>query len=137
MPPLDIVPRKGVQGTAQYEPVQGSQLGPKQSLRKILYALVAERIILYAAPIWYKGKLVLANRLQNIQRDIFLCVTKCFKTVSTYALNVFDWVLPLDQRAEMDQDFTFLVRWKKSVEGIRLDPESVDLWKPTRKQYCL
>lgn len=130
MPPLDIVPRKGVQGTAQYEPVQGSQLGPKQSLRKILYALVAERIILYATPIMYNDKVVLANRLQSIESGFFLCVTTCYKTVPTDAVSVLAGVLPL-LRAEMDRDFTSLAHWKKSVGSTGLDSEAVDRWKPT------
>lgn len=37
-------------------------------------------------------------------------------------------------RAELDRNFTVLARWKKSVDGSRLDPESVDLWRSTPKR---
>lgn len=48
--------------------------GLKLKMRKMLYKLVAERIILFATPIWYNGKVVLANRLQSIER---VCGNSC------------------------------------------------------------
>lgn len=46
--------------------------------------------------------------------------------VSIDALHVLTGVLPLDLHAELDIDFTALIRWKKSVDGTGLDFESVD-----------
>lgn len=45
-------------------------------VRKTLYSEEAERIVLYAAPIWYNGKVVVTSRLLNRQRVHLVCVTK-------------------------------------------------------------
>lgn len=87
----------------------------KPSIHKTLYSTIVERIVLYAVPVWYNCKVVLAKRLQSLQRSLLLWVTKCYKTVSTDALKVLAGVLPLDVRAEIYRDFTTLVRWNKSV----------------------
>lgn len=51
--------------------------------------------------------------------------------VSSETLYVVAGVLPLDLRAEMDMDFTVLIRWCKSVDGKGLDPESVKIRRPS------
>lgn len=94
----------------------------------MLYA-VADRTILYVAPIWHNGKVVVENWLLSMQKDLLLCVTKCYAIVSTDALHVFLGVLPLDLCVELDRDFTALVLWNKSVDGTRLNSEPIDLWR--------
>lgn len=71
----------------------------------MVYAVVADRKIMYASAIWYNVKVVAANQLLSVQRCIFLCVPKCYATVSTDVLHVWSGALPLDLRAELDRDF--------------------------------
>lgn len=70
----------------------------------MLYTHVAECIIFYTASVWYNGKVVAARRLLIIQRDLLLCVTECYNTVSNQALQVLSLVLPLDLRAAMERE---------------------------------
>lgn len=98
----------------------------KPKLRKMLYAVLVELIILYAAPIWYNGKVVVRNRLQIIQRGLLLCIIKCYKMACMDASRVLSGVLPLDLCVELDRDFMAMVRWNESVDGATLDSESVD-----------
>lgn len=67
----------------------------------MLYELFEKPIILYVAWVWYTGKGEEANSLLSVQWGIFLCVMKCYSTVSSDALHVLSRVLPLDLRAEM------------------------------------
>lgn len=60
--------------------------------------------------------------------------------ISDFLINVrstlLSGVLPLDLRAERDRDYTALVRWDRSIDGTGLDPESIELWRPSyRREY--
>ena len=50
----------------------------KPKLRKAVYLAIAERVVLYAAPVWYIDHKAINDRLLSIQRDLLLCVTKCY-----------------------------------------------------------
>lgn len=102
--------------------------GLKPKLRKMFYAGVAERIILYVAFIWYNEKVVVMNLLLSMQICFLMCVTKCYVTVSRDALLVLSRVLGLVLRAS----------WKRisrpSSDGIRVWSEPlVYLWRPTQR----
>lgn len=52
-------------------------------------------------------------------------MTKCYVTVSTDALHVMLGALPLDLHADLDSDYTALVRWNKSIDGTGLNSNIV------------
>lgn len=74
------------------------QWGISTHTRRVTYAGVAEALMCYAAPVWWKT-LTSANRTQQmlkIQRAILLAVTRAYASVSTEALPVLAGVLPAD-----------------------------------------
>lgn len=64
----------------------------KPEVRKAVYSVVADCIVLYEAPIWYSNKDDFCRRRLSIRRGLQFCVTKCYSMVSTDVLNVLSGV---------------------------------------------
>lgn len=95
-PHWDAVQEKAFKLLRKLNRLTAVNWGIKLILHKMLYALMVCSINLYAAPIWFNGKVVVVNRLLSIQRGLLQCVTNCYNRLSTNALHVLLGVLPLD-----------------------------------------
>lgn len=91
---LTTVQEKAFKVLQQMNRLTASNWGLKPKICKMLYAIVAERITWYAAPTWCNGKRVVVNKLFIIQKGLLLCVIKCYPTVSSNALHVFQGYVP-------------------------------------------
>lgn len=58
-----------------------TNLGLWSKIRKMIYSIVAQKIMLYAVPIWCIDKVVLANRLLIMQQTLLLYLTKCYSPI--------------------------------------------------------
>lgn len=109
--------------------VASAMWGLKPSVLKAVYLTVTEKMLLYAAPIWYTGHVKQRQRLASMQRPSLLCITKAYSTVSTDALCVLAGVLPLDLRAASEKSLTGLSRFGRSDDRTRLTPDMVEGWR--------
>lgn len=75
IPHLNNVQEKPFKVLQKMSRLLATNWGLRMKIRKMLYSIVVERIILYAASIWYSDKVKLAGRLLSIQRARLLCVT--------------------------------------------------------------
>ncbi|KAH9377701.1 hypothetical protein HPB48_022932 [Haemaphysalis longicornis] len=60
----------------------------KRELVRVMYKRGIERILTYAAPVWYTRKVTILRKLQAIQRLPLLMITKAFKITSNLSLNI-------------------------------------------------
>lgn len=91
--------------------------------------MVAKRIILHAALMWYSKKVALCRRRLRIEQGLLLWVTKCYNTVSADALNFLSGILPMGLRAELECDFEALSWWRESGKKINHRLDLVEIWK--------
>ncbi|XP_035212048.1 ribonuclease H-like [Stegodyphus dumicola] len=56
------------------------------------------------------------QKLSQIQRSVLLCITKCYSTSPTSALQVLSGLMPLDIKAEMERKFFRLIHYKENLE---------------------
>lgn len=138
IPHLDQVQKKVSKVQYKLSRLARATWGLKPEVSKTVYLVVAERIVLHAAPIWYYNNVALRVRLLNIQRCLLLYVTKCYSTVSSDALYFLSGVILLDLRAKIERYFEALTRWGGSVEIFNFKPDSVKIWKypPQRDRQC-
>lgn len=69
---------------------------------KNLYLLATERLVLYAVEIWYSDNCRMNLKLQKTQRLSMIIITKCYRTVATYTLNLLTGLTPLDIKAKWE-----------------------------------
>lgn len=67
----------------------------KRELLRVVYKRGIERILTYAAPVWYTRKVTIFRKLQAIQRLPLLMTTKAFKTTSNLYLNIMAKIPPV------------------------------------------
>ena len=84
--------------------------------------------MLYAASIWYNDHRVINQRLQSMQKDLLLGISKCYGTTPMDVLIILSGVLPLNLRAGLERDYVTLTRKGRSIEGTALSPETVEMW---------
>lgn len=77
--------------------------GLRPNVLKEVYLRATERYALYGAENWYRDTVRIKNKLAQIQRKALISVTKCYRTVSTVALQVLAGCEPLDIRADFEQ----------------------------------
>ncbi|XP_070387496.1 uncharacterized protein [Dermacentor albipictus] len=80
----------------------GNNRGIKNKQLREIYVRGTERIITYAAPVWYKCTNNLLKRLKSTQRKPLLSITKAYKTVSNNALNVLANLPPVHLKIEKE-----------------------------------
>ena len=100
-----------------------ASLGLKSTVQKAIYSAIAEKIVLYVAPIWYNDQWVIKDCLLSIQRDLLLIVTKCYGTTPTDALTILLGVLPLDLHASLERDYATLTQKRRNIEGTDFSPD--------------
>ncbi|GIX87709.1 putative 115 kDa protein in type-1 retrotransposable element R1DM [Caerostris darwini] len=69
--------------------------GLSPQVKKDIFNKVTEKIIAYGHEIWFQNKLKQNIRILQLQRSGLLSITKCYKTVSTDALQVMAGFPPL------------------------------------------
>lgn len=108
--------RRKVQQKISHFSAANCSLRPK--LRKMLYSVLAEQIILFVVSIWYSNynNVVIQYRLISMKRALLLCVTKYYSTIYMDALHIFAWILSLDLGAKINRNFTARVHWQRNVE---------------------
>ncbi|GIX95978.1 putative 115 kDa protein in type-1 retrotransposable element R1DM [Caerostris darwini] len=73
-------------------------------VKKDIFNKIIERIIAYGHDIWFQNKVRQNIRLLQLQRSGLLSITKCYKTVSTEALQVLAGIPPLDMKLKLSKD---------------------------------
>ncbi|XP_071036431.1 uncharacterized protein [Parasteatoda tepidariorum] len=69
--------------------------GLKPSILKLIYLRATERIILYAASVWYHNTVKINENLKSIRRISLINITKTYSTTSTKALQILAGVKPI------------------------------------------
>lgn len=90
--------------------------GLKPEILKNLYLLATERLVLHGAPIWMHTTERIKTKLHQIQRKSLLSITKCYRTVSTEALQGLAGCPPLDLVATADKGKYSLLHWKEGFQ---------------------
>ncbi|GIX77396.1 putative 115 kDa protein in type-1 retrotransposable element R1DM [Caerostris darwini] len=70
--------------------------GLSPPVKKEIYKRVLEKIMLYGHEIWFNGKAKQVGKLNKLQRIGLLNVTKCYRTVSTDALQILAGIPPIE-----------------------------------------
>lgn len=89
---------------------------------KKLYLLVIEKIILYGCNIWFRPTAKILQKLPQLQRASLIQMTKCYRTVSSDALNVLAGCLPLDLSILKEIDYiNYIKNLEIDMSGINLN----------------
>ncbi|GIX87701.1 uncharacterized protein CDAR_617001 [Caerostris darwini] len=75
--------------------------GLNPQVKKDLYNKVTDRIIAYGHEIWFQNKSKQNIKLLQLQRSGLISVTKCYKTVSTHAIQVLAGNPPIDIKLKL------------------------------------
>ncbi|GIY64184.1 hypothetical protein CDAR_543631 [Caerostris darwini] len=75
--------------------------GLNPRVKKEIHSKVTEKLISYGHEIWYQGKIKQNIKILKLQRSGLLNITKCYKTVSTDALQVLAGIPPLDLKLKL------------------------------------
>ncbi|GBN91932.1 Putative protein in type-1 retrotransposable element R1DM [Araneus ventricosus] len=105
---------------------------------KVLYKRALERILVYAAPAWWRGTVNQKNRLSSIQRKVLLAVTGAFRTTSTVALQVASGIEPIDLVCDLEsawydikKNHAYLTLYGTRVEGSKMEVAESALTHPS------
>ncbi|GIX70933.1 hypothetical protein CDAR_254161 [Caerostris darwini] len=106
--------------------------GLNPTVKKDIYNKVINRIIHYGHEIWYQGRVKQDIKLNQLQRSGLLNITKCYKTVSTDALQVLAGVPPIDiQTKHTHKMFQIKNQYKEiQTQGLAFHPGSITFLKP-------
>lgn len=94
----------------------GVNWGMKPHHLRKLYIRGFERMILYAAPVWYNGKVREIRKLRAIQRIPLIKICKAFSTVSNKTLNIMCNVPPVHLTIEKENTMYRILRGKEDFE---------------------
>lgn len=83
MPHLDFIQEKATKFQYKLSKIGTAIWKLRPNVRKALYLVVVERIVLYVAPIWKSNKVSFCWRLLSLQRGLLLCANKYYNMVST------------------------------------------------------
>lgn len=132
---LDYIKEKVMILTYNLNRFTGKNRGIKGKQMRDIYKRGIERIITYAAPIWYRNISLVVKKLRSIQRKPLLAITKAYKTVANSALNVLANIPPVNLRIEKEIEmFDILHRdkpfiWNNEVFTKDKIISIVDKWK--------
>lgn len=130
IPHLDYIKEKVIDLTVNLNKFTGKNRGIKNKQLREIYIRGTERIITYAAPVWYRNITTILKRLKSIQRKPLLSITKAYKTVANNALNVLANVPPVHLRIEKEIELHTIIIMEKSLfEKIRY---SIQIISPKR-----
>ncbi|GIX77413.1 retrovirus-related Pol polyprotein from type-1 retrotransposable element R1 4, partial [Caerostris darwini] len=106
--------------------------GLSPTVKKDIYNKVINRIIHYGHEIWYRDKVKLNTKLGQLQRSGLLNITKCYKTVSTDALQVLAGVPPIDIQIRHTHKMFQIKHLHKeiSTQGLAFHPDAITFLKP-------
>nr|XP_042909940.1 uncharacterized protein LOC122271729 [Parasteatoda tepidariorum] len=91
--------------------------GLRPQLLKRIYLQASERIILYAASVWYRNTRRINEKLNSIQRIPLLTITKAYATTSTEAIQILAGVMPIGLKI-VEDIFCKRVKWGWRLEDI-------------------
>ncbi|XP_015931063.2 uncharacterized protein [Parasteatoda tepidariorum] len=89
--------------------------GLKPKILKIIYQKATERIILYAASVWYRNTTRIDDKINAIQRTSLIVITRAYSTTITEALQILAGVKPNHLRIIEDTCIKRL-RWNYRIE---------------------
>lgn len=75
--------------------IQGNDWGVRETTMKKINKAIIDKQITYGAEIWWVGTKRMTKTLNTIQRPALLRITKCFRTVSTDALQLLTGLPPV------------------------------------------
>ncbi|GIX79775.1 putative 115 kDa protein in type-1 retrotransposable element R1DM [Caerostris darwini] len=106
--------------------------GLNPRVKKEIHNKVTEKIISYGHEIWYQDKTKQNIKILKLQRSGLLNITKCYKTVSTDALQVLAGIPPLDLKLKFS---SILFRLKignqpATIQNFLIQPQSFNYKKP-------
>ncbi|XP_015919981.2 uncharacterized protein [Parasteatoda tepidariorum] len=96
----------------------------KPKMLKTIYLRATERIILYAASVWYRNTNRINEKLNSIQRSSLILITKAYATTSTEALQILAKVEPIHLKVINDICVKRL-RWQWRLEDFDSDIRAV------------
>lgn len=141
IPHLEYIKQKVIDLTINLNKFTGNNRGIKNKQLREIYIRGTERIITYAAPVWYKNIVTIGKRLKSIQRKPLLSITKAYKTVSNNALNVLANLPPVHLRIEKEIEMHNIINhekeflWKDKVFNSNNITNRIDKWQvhPAKK----
>nr|XP_015916272.2 uncharacterized protein LOC107446201 [Parasteatoda tepidariorum] len=84
--------------------------GLRPQILKRIYLQASERIILYAASVWYRNNSKINEKVNSLQRIPLLTLTKTYATTSTEAIQILAGVDPITLKV-IEDVYTKRVRW--------------------------
>ncbi|XP_035229355.1 uncharacterized protein LOC118201367 [Stegodyphus dumicola] len=95
---------------------QGKNWGQSPHFQKLLYLTVAEKIALYAAPIWANPMGARKIRqLSALQRPFAINLCKAYRTTATNAAQVLAGIIPLHIKALMESAYAQLIHLRRDA----------------------
>lgn len=89
--------------------------GLRPEVLKTLYLRATERLVLYGAPNWVAQTERVRTKLIQIQRRSLLGISKCYRTVSSDALQVLTGCVSLDLIATAEKKKHALFNWNEEI----------------------
>lgn len=113
----------------------GIDWGFKGNKLKVVYKRAIERIVVYAAPVWYSDHPHKRRKLRAIQRPSLIKITQAYRTAPNRALNVMADVAPVHLTIEKEVALYEILQEEKpfTFEGMEFRKEKIstkfDVWK--------
>nr|XP_015917637.2 uncharacterized protein LOC107447277 [Parasteatoda tepidariorum] len=94
--------------------------GLKPNILETIYLRATERIILYAASVWYRNTTRINDKLRSIQRTSLIVITRAYSTTSTEALQILAGVKPIHLKI-IDDTWLKRLQWEYRMEDYDIE----------------
>lgn len=128
LPHLEQIKHKVTYNSLQLAKFSGLNWGISPNQFRSIYIRAIERIITYAAPIWYKSTnhSHQQRKLKSIQRIPLLKICQGFRTINNHSLNILCNVKPIKYTLEKETEMFYLYHLKKTYLLINITLKSTN-----------